>query len=511
MSNLRIVFRTDANQIIGTGHFMRCLTLADELQHHDVEIGFVARDLPQHFQEMLSTHGMTYFALPNTDEMQALDELPHAQWLQTSQSHDAQQTLTALGVGQWDWLVVDHYALDHRFETSLRAVAKRIMVIDDLADRVHDCDVLLDQNFYQDQEQRYIRKVPSHARLLLGPRFALLRPEFKKMHQQMRPRSGKVRNILVSFGGVDALNLTTKTLELLIDLKLGAEVNVVIGQQNPHKSEIHQICVKHHFNCHIQTNQMTALMAQADLAIGAGGTTIWEKCCMGLPSICIPVADNQYQQLDDLRKNGLVFSQTSDMDSVEFLRSTLCSLISHPELLNKQSQLGFALVDGEGVEKVATVIKRNRLSMRLAESRDISNIFQWRNHYLVRNNSTNSREISWEDHCQWFEKRLSKNGDPILIGEVNDKPVGVVRFDIGRNDAEVSIYLVPESGFKGWGSYLLEEAENWLRHNHPEVATLHAQVLPHNRPSQKLFARLNYNLCVNGEQFEFLKTMEVCV
>ena len=148
MNPLRIVFRTDANQQIGTGHFMRCLTLADEIRRSNADICFVARDLPVHLQQLLFERGVTYLALPTPDALHDTDELPHARWLPTSQAHDADQTLAAMGEGTWDWLVVDHYALDHRFETPLRVACQYIMVIDDLADRIYDCDLLLNQKSF---------------------------------------------------------------------------------------------------------------------------------------------------------------------------------------------------------------------------------------------------------------------------------------------------------------------------------------------------------------------------
>jgi UDP-2,4-diacetamido-2,4,6-trideoxy-beta-L-altropyranose hydrolase len=511
MTHMRIVFRTDANHVIGTGHFFRCLTFADELRLTGAHILFVARDLPLHLQQMLSERGVGYLALPKCDAAHNTDELPHATWLQTSQAHDAEQTLAALGADSWDWLVVDHYALDHRFETPLRSIAKHILAIDDLADRIHDCDVLLDQNFYYDQPQRYLGKVPAHCRLLLGPSFALLRPEFKAVRQQLQVRTGGVQNILVSFGGVDADNRTGQVLDVLINLNLDIHVNVVIGQQHPQKEKIEQQCFQHHFKCHIQTNQMAMLMAQADLAIGAGGTSVWERSSLGLPSVCIATADNQAQQLNDLQLAGLVLGPTRQEGLCEILTTFLQNLDAESKLLQTQSQRGMALVDGKGTVRVAIALHAQALRMRMAEAQDARNIFSWRNHPLVRRNSVNAQEISWSEHSQWYEQQLENSNRPILIGEIDTKPVGVVRFDISINEAEVSIYLVPDSEFKGWGGCLLDQAEVWLRHHYPEVTTLHAQVLPNNEPSKKLFTKLNYTLFARQDQLEFVKDVEACI
>jgi len=459
---------------------------------------------------MLSARGFQHIALPQNEQTEETDELLHASWLTTSQPKDAEQTLAALGAGTWDWLVVDHYALDHRFEKLLRKVCKHVMVIDDLADRVHDCDVLLDQNFYPNQARRYLDKVPAHCRFLLGPSFALLRPEFKAMRDKVQVRTGKVNNILVLFGGVDADNLTGQVLDVLIKLNLGVEVNVVIGQQHPQKEMIRQLCDQHSYNCHVQTNQMASLMAEADLAIGAGGTAVWERCSMGLPSLCLVTAENQREQLQDLQSAGLVNAPTSQDDAMTFLSSYLKDLSTSFKSRQVQSQRMMALVDGRGTDKVANKLKGQAIQMRLAEAKDAQAIFNWRNHPFVRNHSGNTQEIKWEEHREWFEMRLSRKISPILIGEINSQALGVVRFDISNNEAMVSIYLVPDSGLKGWGWCLLEQAENWLRQHHPQVVKLHAQVLPNNEPSKKLFDRLNYNMTASMPQFEFVKELEVC-
>ena len=369
MNPLRIVFRTDANQQIGTGHFMRCLTLADELRRSHADICFVARDLPLYLRQMLKERGFHCIALPETEVAQETDELPHAAWLTTSQEKDSEQTMAALGAGTWDWLVVDHYALDHRFEKPLRAVCQHVMVIDDLADRLHDCDVLLDQNFYQDKAQRYLDKVPVHCRLLLGPSFALLRPEFKTMRDKLQVRTGKVNNILVFFGGVDADNLTGQVLDVLIRLNLGVQVNVVIGQQHPQKEKIRHLCAQHRFVCHVQTSQMASLMVEADLAIGAGGSSHWERCCLGLPSIAVATAANQIPITNELSKLGgcLSLGQIQKITWRKIKESIFFFLQSSVEC-EKYSKTAFNLVDGNGVLRVSQeLINRMKIEILISD------------------------------------------------------------------------------------------------------------------------------------------------
>jgi len=198
-----VAFRVDATSQIGTGHFMRCLTLADALRQRGAWIRFVSRGLPDHLQDMLTARDMGFAPLNDAVTAQAPDDLAHSNWLGTSQVQDAGDSAEALADREWDWLIVDHYALDARWESAMRDSAGKIMAIDDLADRKHDCDVLLDQNYYRDMQTRYGGKVPEHCRVLLGPRYALLREEFRELRAQVKPRTGEVKRILMFFGGVD--------------------------------------------------------------------------------------------------------------------------------------------------------------------------------------------------------------------------------------------------------------------------------------------------------------------
>ena len=184
-----IAIRTDASCQIGTGHFMRCLTLAEALKQHGAQIHFISRELPVYLRDMLAEKDMDFTLLADNAKASPIDDLAHSAWLGTSQAQDAQDSIQALADKAWDWLIVDHYALDMRWENALRKAAKQIMIIDDIADRQHDCDVLLDQNFYADMQSRYSGKVPAHCQLLLGPRYALLREEFRHLREQIKPRT----------------------------------------------------------------------------------------------------------------------------------------------------------------------------------------------------------------------------------------------------------------------------------------------------------------------------------
>jgi UDP-2,4-diacetamido-2,4,6-trideoxy-beta-L-altropyranose hydrolase len=489
---MRIAFRTDATRQMGTGHFMRCLALADELKMQGAQIRFVSRNLPAHLSEMLEARGMEYVPLNTDVAEESSDELVHSKWLATSQAQDAQATIQAMVGHSWDWVIVDHYALAERWESAVRKNAKQLMVIDDLADRRHDCDLLLDQNFYSDMQTRYIDKVSSNCKLLLGTRYALLREEFRKLREQIKPRTGKVKRILLFFGGIDADNYTSLAIEALATMNSALHVDVVIGATHPYRELIQHNCNIQGFVCHVQTTRMAELMAEADLAIGAGGTAIWERCCLGLPSISFCVAENQIKQIADAAEAGLLYSAENSLNFVDMIRHHIKGLLENPALLKLISKSEMKAVDGKGVKRVVHAMEIGCIEIRQATEHDSQHLFEWRNDPTIRLASKNNAPISWENHQRWLGVVGLDKDHELLIGSIDNKPVGVVRFDTEGDVAEVSIYLVPGGETLGHGNNLLLSAERWLKANRSDIKTIRASVLGNNIASNNLFLRLNY-------------------
>jgi UDP-2,4-diacetamido-2,4,6-trideoxy-beta-L-altropyranose hydrolase len=356
---MKVAIRVDASHHIGTGHFMRCLTLADVLRQHNAQTLFISRHLPMHLSNLLASKGHELVLLGTVENDVNLDELAHAPWLGVSQGQDAADSIQVLSGGDWDWIVVDHYALDGRWESTVRRSAKQIMVIDDIADRQHDCDVLLDQNLYEDMQTRYTGKVPAHCQLLLGPCYALLRDEFRQLHEQIMPRRGPAKRILVFLGGVDFENYTGCVIEALSEINLsGIHVDVVIGAQHPCREQIRKECVQLGFICHVQTNNMAELMAKADLAVGSGGTASWERCCLGLPAVIVSLADNQIDIAKALDQFGAcVYLGPADVASSFIMRNTLFNLLNNQALLSTLSKNSYSLVDGLGTDRLGQILR----------------------------------------------------------------------------------------------------------------------------------------------------------
>jgi len=347
---MKVVIRTDSSISIGSGHLMRCFTLADMLREIGADVSFVCRELTGNLGWLAREKGYSLFLLPFDDRESADENVvsSYAPWLGTDWATDADQTLMALpDEAEIDWLIVDHYALDEKWEKSLRWRAGHLMVIDDLANRQHDCDLLLDQNFYEKAQIRYDGFVPGHCRKLLGPQYALLRPEFLEAQRRMPERSGSVDRILVFFGGVDVTNETTKALQAIRSVgRPDVSIDVVLGRSNPHRTEIETLSQDMlNVTLHYQVENMAELMVRADLAIGGGGTTTWERCYLSLPTITIVVADNQREMIEAVAGRGAVWNMGWHASvSASDLRDRLKYALNNPEAVRTMSQAAWRVM-----------------------------------------------------------------------------------------------------------------------------------------------------------------------
>lgn len=354
---MKVAFRADASTEMGSGHVMRCRTLAECLRQRGAEVLFLCRELPGHYCDWLEAAGVRVLRLaaPASPLRAAPAGPPHAAWLGVAIEQEIADAAAALSAaGPWDWLAVDHYGLDAAWETAMRAYAKSILAIDDLADRRHDCSLLLDQNLQQ--PDRYGPWLAPGCRVLSGPRYALLRPEFAGARNGLPPRSGQVRRILVSFGGVDADNHTAMALRAIDSLgRDDLAVDVVMGAGNRHRQEIETLCgTMKNTVCHWNVADMATLLAAADLAVGAVGSTTWERACLGVAALVVTVADNQRPIAAAAEGEGiLTWLGDGSTVSPERLRRGLVDLLTAPERVADQAAKGMALVDGLGVGRVA--------------------------------------------------------------------------------------------------------------------------------------------------------------
>lgn len=467
---MRVAFRVDASSDLGFGHVMRCRTLADALRRGGAETEFLYAEMPPALHDSLVAGGH------QLTDIGAFD------------------AVNVAGPPR-DWVVFDHYRLEARHETLYRADGARIAVIDDLANRSHDCDLLLDQNFYR-AENRYDGLVPSHCRLLLGPRYALLGPAFTEAHATTAPRSGPVRRVLIAFGGVDAPNYTTMVLDAFSQIPKSSRpaIDVVIGAQNPHGKSVEAACRRIEATLHVQTTRMAELLAEADLAVGAGGVSTLERWSLGVPSIVFPIAENQRQLTIDAALEGLVIAPDCEPTALDETTAHLRAALTNSALRSRLSAQSMSLVDARGAQRVVLAMSVPSLRVRRARSEDSEQLWEWRNHPSVRAASLNSREIPRVEHDRWFERVVDDPAHALLIVEQPDGPSGVVRFDMDGTHATISIHRVPDERSAGAGAAILGAAEEWLRLNVPDVECIEAVVREGNATSRRLFGEGGYQM-----------------
>jgi UDP-2,4-diacetamido-2,4,6-trideoxy-beta-L-altropyranose hydrolase len=363
----KVIIRADASTQIGSGHVMRCLTLAEELRDAGSMVSFVSRAHPGNLNELIREKGFQCLELPEaaaieTTEQRVQDSrFEYGSWLGVSQQQDAKETIEALRGVRPDWLIVDHYGLDEEWETLLRPHAAKTMVIDDLADRRHNCDLLLDQTFGRGPLD-YEGLTPSYATILCGSRYALLRPDFAKF----RNSSWQVRNkrslerVFVNLGGVDKDNITCAVLRSLegSSLSRSSKITVVLGKNAPWREDVQRVAreIKFETKVLVGVSDMARLMSDADFAIGASGSSAWERCCIGLPTAMIITADNQKYAAIKLHEAGAAWLLDKSKNLTKQVRNLLKKVICNPLLLKEVSDRAAKVTDGRGCSLVTKAI-----------------------------------------------------------------------------------------------------------------------------------------------------------
>jgi UDP-2,4-diacetamido-2,4,6-trideoxy-beta-L-altropyranose hydrolase len=354
---MNIMFRVDASRIIGTGHIMRCLTLANELKKQGENTIFCSRHLTENLENMIVSLGHQLIKLIDKDKVEINHQVDqYSSWLETSQDFDANEVIAKVKLENIDWVVVDHYALDTCWHKKIKENYKdiKILAINDLFEKSHSCNLFLNQNVVLNEDSAYKTLLDTTVSKLLGPKYSLLRDEFNQYREQAEIRKNGVKNILVFFGGIDIDNVTGKALSALAQIENDTfSVKVVIGAAHPKADEIKQMCVTYGYNLNIQIDNMAELMAWADLSIGASGSASWERSCLGLPSIIITLADNQVAIAKAAESVGLIkyLGKNEEVDQLS-IKSAVIELCNNSDELNRMSETCFEYTDGFGKKRV---------------------------------------------------------------------------------------------------------------------------------------------------------------
>lgn len=485
----RVLMRADAHPAIGGGHLARCLALAAGLQRRGAMVAVACADVP----------GTPWQLVPSS-----IARLPLP--ADVAPASDADATLAAARA-HWsaypDVVVVDHYGLDARWERRIAQGGAQVLVIDDLADRDHECRWLLDQNLFAGGEtvarDRYRERAGSNCVFLLGPRYALINQSIVAAAASPRVvASGKPR-VFVAMGLADPTGATVRVIQALRALAgVELEADVVIGAANPRRDEIEAAAREdQRLKVQLQPRDYAERLAASHIAVGAGGVSALERCLVGVPSVVLSIADNQVEPARGLCEAGAALYLGSVEESSERAISTAITLLlESDELRRSLRSAGLRLVDGRGVERVSTHLlgSTRAITLRRAGADDADMVFPWRNAASTRRYIHDPRPLELPAHRAWFAARSADPDCDLLIASASEVPCGVLRFDISGARAEVSIYLDPSATGSGVGAAVLHAGSEWLARQRPNVSLIEATVLTGNDASARAFAAAGYRL-----------------
>lgn len=455
---------------------MRCLSLARELRLRGAQICFAALEMPAYLVVMIEEEGYRFKRLPTSARCDA--------------AADVRATLDG-EYGVWA-CILDHYELGPVWE-SLAQEHAPVLALDDLG-RDHVARWVLDQNFYAEPVRRYAGRLAKGVQPLWGPMFALLRPEFEAARKQAKVRDQGIRRVLVFFGGMDADNVTIRALQAVeAGMPDSVEVTVIAGASHPALASLEAWCVQRGTaELKVQVKEIAPHLLAADLAIGAGGSSTWERCACGLPTVTICLADNQREVVREGAAAGFLLGFDS-VPEVGELAEVLRVIDRAPGLLAHLSRQALAVTDARGARRVADVLLPRQVQVRTATEADARMIYEWRTHASVLDVSRVATKFSYDDHRVWMRGTLADPDRILLVGVHEGRDIGVIRFDIEAGRAEVSIFLAPDTAGAGLGGALLTVAERQLKASRPDVRWLDAWVSKDNPSSLKMFNRLGYS------------------
>ncbi|WP_026958010.1 UDP-2,4-diacetamido-2,4,6-trideoxy-beta-L-altropyranose hydrolase [Aliagarivorans taiwanensis] len=492
---MRVAFRCDASAVIGTGHVMRCLNLADSMRAIGWQVSFLFCDHGEELDHLIRARNYPLHRLPSPSG-EVSPEDTHS-WLGRASTDDAQLCKQALP-STVDWLIVDHYAIDSAWHKEMRSHCVNLAVIDDLANRQYDCDVLVDQGLSR-QPSEYQDKVPNDCRLLIGSHYCILGESFQhfaRQTQQRRSALTSISTLLINLGGSDKQNLTSDIVKALESSSLNdkCQLVVVLGAANPNVASVEQSCRRSRFQyqIHINTTNMAELMFNADAAIGAAGGTAFERCAMGLPSINCCVADNQQQNLNNLAEAGAALT----LDLRNGLQASAVDRLL-VQLLQKSQDLSAhasRLFDARGAIRITMALptapsKRHKhVSLCLASIEDAELLYQWQLDPGTRRFAINPQQPSFPEHIQWLKGVLANDSQYLFIAHSGDESLGSLRLDKQRNgQLVVSIYTSPQHYREGIATAILRLTKQVFTH-----VTLSATIKPENTVSIQLFSSAGF-------------------
>lgn len=483
----KVLFRVDSSIEIGGGHLSRCLEIAKLLNQRKINVFFLCKELEGNLNEWIKYENFKLFII--RENYISIEE----------EIKDIEKLLKPFS--PFKYLIIDNYSIDKVWENAIKKIIPKIVVIDDLANRKHNCDILIDQNYISNHENRYKALVPKETIQLLSSKYAIIKDKIKNNKRLSKPNFKKPSKLFICFGAIDSKGYTLATLRALKKISHKFElISVFTSNKNISLKDItYQGSLIN--NCKIYTdhNLLPDLLSSSDIAIGAGGTMSWERALLGIPSLVFGIADNQTKVLESLIKNGIVIGESSSKFPDENkIQNWLEVIISNPKLLEGLSERSRKIIDGYGCNRICEVLFPSEIKFRYAIDKDSKKIFEWRNLPEIQKISKKQDEIKFYDHQKWFENCMHNPNSILLIAEYDLSAIGVIRFDINDKEAEISIYKIPGKK-KIFG--LLNKSTSWFFENYPKIKTITANIIPNNVKSCEAFFSAGYKQL----NFKFIK------
>ncbi len=483
---MNIAFRLDATKKIGLGHLSRCKNLADYLSKRGAKIFFIVRALDKNFINLLKNDKFKINFLPDNDKFEVIKKNTDELWPDNLQKIDALETKKILKK-KIDWIIVDHYGLNKKWEKEIQKKVKKIAVISDFLNRKHHCDLFLFQNEINKDNLSFKKNFPKKCQYLIGSNYALIDQKSILFRNKIKKKNKKIKKILINFGSTNPSNLVSKILGAF-EHKLLKKYNLAI------LGAITNLSLKKKVKFFGYQRNFLNKLYKFDFCIGSGGVANLERMCIGLPSLIFPISSNQTKVVEILEKKKLCLA-IRDLDiSVHKLRNKIISILKNKKLINACKENSFNLVDGYGVLRIVEILypkKVSRLKLRDSKINDLVSYYKWVNDAKVVKYSFKKKRIKFKEHLKWFQKKLKSKKTKMFIFELESLPIGQIRFDFKKDKTAMIDYsLDPIARNKGLGKKLINLGIRKIYKT--GVKKISAEVRPENTKSIAIFKKLGF-------------------
>lgn len=448
---MNIAFRLDATKRTGVGHLSRCKNLAYFLSKRGAKIFFIVRDLDKNFKNLLIDNKFKINFLPNNNKFEETKKNTDMLWPDNLQKIDAVETKKILKKSI-DWLIVDHYGLNKKWEKEVQKKVKKIMVISDFLNRKHHCDLFIFQNEVNKNNLSFKRNFPKKCKFLIGSNYALIDQKLIILRNKIKKKNKRIKKILINFGSINPSNLVSKILNAF-EHKLLKKYNLTVLGATANinfKKKVKFFSYKRNF---------VKKLNKFDFCIGSGGVANLERMCIGLPSLIFPISSNQIKIVKILEKKKLCLLVKDTNINVNNLRNKIISTLKNKELINTFRNNSFYSVDGYGVFRVVEILYPmgiSKLKLRNSKNKDLVTYYKWVNDEQVIKSSFKNKRIKFKEHLKWFQKKIKSKKTKMFILESGSLPIGQIRFDLKKNKtAKIDYSLDSIVRNRGWGKKLI--------------------------------------------------------